>query len=347
MEDTFEQLGHGKIASVGGRFYAMDRDNRWERVQIAYDMLTQAKAEYHAATATEALDMAYQRDETDEFVKPTCIHAADSDPITIQDGDSIVFMNFRADRGRELSYAFTEPDFDEFERAQWPQLTDYVTLAQYAADLKAKVAFPPQELHHVFGQVIADHGLKQLRIAETEKYAHVTYFLNGGEEQVFANEDRTLVPSPKVETYDQQPEMNALEVTNKLVKAISSDKYDAIVCNLANPDMLGHTGYFDATVEALETIDTCIGTILETLIAQGGELVIIADHGNAEKMLNLETGQPHTAHTTAPVPFIYAGRKAKIVNDQGGLTDVAPTLLYLMGIDIPAEMTGKPLIKLG
>lgn len=346
IEEIFAQLGHGKIASITGRFYAMDRDNRWNRVQAAYAMLTQGKTEFHAPVAVEGLKLAYQRDETDEFVKPTCIHAANSGPVIVQDGDSVVFMNFRADRGRELSYAFTDAKFNNFKREQRPQLTEYVTLTQYAENLAVKLAFPPLELHHVFGQVVSDQGLKQLRIAETEKYAHVTYFLNGGEEQVLPNEDRILIPSPKVDTYDEKPEMSVIELTDKLVQAIAADKYDAIVCNFANSDMLGHTGKFDAAVTALEVMDVCLGRVLEALTKVGGELVIIADHGNVEKMLNLETGQPHTAHTTAPVPFIYIGRKAEIVNEYGGLTDVAPTLLYLMELEPPAEMTGKPLIEL-
>ena len=348
IDSTFKELGTGQIASVNGRFYGMDRDKRWDRVQVAYDMLTLGNTEFQAATATEALEMAYQRGETDEFVKPTCIHATDQKPIIIEDGDSIVFMNFRADRGRELSYAFTQSDFNEFPRGKSPKLTAYVTLTQYAADLDVDVAFPPMDLHNVFGAVVADHGLKQLRIAETEKYAHVTYFLNGGEEQVFDNEDRILVPSPKVATYDQQTEMSILEVTDKLVAAIAEQKYDAIACNLANPDMLGHTGIFDATVQALEVVDQCLGRIVEALKTVGGELVIIADHGNAEKMFNADTGQPQTAHTINPVPFIYVGdRKAGITHDNGGLIDVAPTLLYLMDIAKPEEMTGKSLLQLG
>lgn len=346
MEVTLQKLNCGKIASVTGRFYAMDRDKRWERVKLAYDMLTQGKAEFHAKTATEGVEMAYARNETDEFVKPTCIHAESDKPVVINDGDSIVFMNFRADRGRELSYAFTNKDFKDFQRDRWPQLTSYVTLTQYAADLKVEVAFPPLELHNVLGEVVANHNLHQLRIAETEKYAHVTYFLNGGEEKVFKNEDRILVPSPKVSTYDLQPEMSVNEITDNLVDAIYSKKYDMIACNFANPDMLGHTGNFEATVSALETVDECLGRAIKALQDVGGEVVIIADHGNAEKMKNSETGQPHTAHTCSPVPFIYVGRKAKIANEHHSLTDVAPTLLYLMDIEQPKEMTGQSLIKL-
>ncbi len=346
MQNTLKNLGCGKIASITGRFYAMDRDKRWNRVQLAYDMLTQGKAEFYTATAERGLQMAYARGETDEFVKPTCIHDPKEKPVTIQNGDSIVFINFRADRGRELSHAFVDKKFKDFKRQLWPELTDYVTFTQYSADLNVKVAFPPLKLHNVLGEVIAKHNLKQLRIAETEKYAHVTYFLNGGEERIFPNEDRILVPSPKVATYDMKPEMSVFEVTDKLIEAINSNKYDFIACNFANPDMVGHTGNFAATIKALEAVDTCLGRSVAAIINVNGEVIIIADHGNAEKMLNSETGQPHTAHTCSPVPFIYVGRNAKIVNDHAMLIDVAPTLLYLMDIKPPKEMTGKSLVKL-
>lgn len=346
METTFQKIGCGKIASVTGRFYAMDRDKRWERVQAAYTMLTEGKSEFTAPTAQQALEESYSRDETDEFVKPTCIHGPHETPIIVGDGDAVVFMNFRADRGRELSYAFTDDNFDGFERQVRPKLAAYVTLTQYAANLDVQIAFPPQELHNVIGQVVADHGLTQLRIAETEKYAHVTFFINGGEEMQFKNEDRILVPSPKVETYDEQPEMNAPALTEKLTAAIKSNKYDFIICNFANPDMLGHTGLFDKTVSAIETTDKSLGEALTALQSVGGEMVIIADHGNAEKMTNAETGQPHTAHTISPVPFIYVGRDAEITNKDGALTDIAPTLLMLLNIAPPQEMTGKTLLKL-
>jgi 2,3-bisphosphoglycerate-independent phosphoglycerate mutase len=346
LENTFKSIGCGKIASLAGRFYAMDRDKRWERVQLAYNMLTQGNAEFHANTPEQGLQMAYERGETDEFVKPTCIHGENEKSIFIQDGDAVVFMNFRADRGRELSHALTDKNFTDFERKVWPKLSDYVTLTQYSADLKVKVAFPPLELHNVFGKVLAQNNLQQLRIAETEKYAHVTYFLNGGEEKIFPGEDRILVPSPKVATYDLQPEMSVFEVTDKLIAAINSGKYDVIVGNFANPDMLGHTGNFEATVKGLEAVDNCLGRTVDTIVNVDGEVVIIADHGNAEKMQSQETRQPHTAHTTSPVPFIYVGRKAEIINEHGALTDVAPTLLYLMSIELPKEMTGNSLIKI-
>ncbi|MCK4608781.1 MAG: 2,3-bisphosphoglycerate-independent phosphoglycerate mutase [Gammaproteobacteria bacterium] len=347
IEQTFTEVGVGAIASIGGRFYAMDRDKRWDRVERAYNMLTQGTTEFHTQTATQALQIAYERDESDEFVQPTAIHAETAEPITITDGDSIIFMNFRADRGRELSYAFTDANFNDFDRKVCPKLTEYVTLTQYAENLKTKVAFPPLALTNVLGEVVANSGFTQLRIAETEKYAHVTYFLNGGEEQQLNNEERILVPSPKVATYDMQPTMSVFEVTDKLVNAIKTEKYDFIACNFANPDMLGHTGKLDKTVTALEAVDECLGRVIAALHEIDGEMVIIADHGNAEKMQDPVTGQPFTAHTCSPVPFIYVGRNAHIVEqNQNALTDVAPTLLYLLDLAIPKEMTGHALIQL-
>ena len=347
IEETLKKLNCGKIASIGGRYYAMDRDKRWDRVQSAYDMLTLGQAEFHATTAAEALEKAYARGETDEFVKPSCIHDLNALPTIIQDGDSIVFMNFRSDRGRELSYAFTKKEFTDFERKAIPKLTAYVTLTQYAVDLDTMVAFPPIDLRNVFGEVVSKNKLRQLRIAETEKYAHVTYFFNGGEEKVFENEDRIMVQSPKVATYDLQPEMSVFGVADKLIEAINSRKYATIICNFANPDMIGHTGSFDATVKAIEAVDVCLGRTIEALNNVGGELVVIADHGNAEKMFSSETGQVYTAHTCSPVPFIYMGRKAEITKADGSLVDVAPTLLYLLGIETPKEMTGRSLVKFG
>jgi 2,3-bisphosphoglycerate-independent phosphoglycerate mutase len=324
----------------------MDRDKRWDRVQLAYDNLTQGAGDFHAATAMQGLDAAYARGETDEFVKPTCIYAAGDKPTLIQDGDSIIFMNFRADRGRELSYAFTDAAFNGFVRKVVPKLTSYVTLTEYASDLNVKVVYPPQDLTNVFGEVIANHGLKQLRIAETEKYAHVTYFVNGGHEQPFPNEDRILIPSPKVATYDLQPEMNAPEVTRRLLEVLHDQTYDVIICNYANPDMVGHTGFFDATIKAVETVDNCLGQIVAELKKIGGEMIVIADHGNAEEMSDPATHAIVTSHSLNLVPFIYFGRPAKITKEQGKLIDVAPTMLSLMNIDIPKEMTGEPLVKL-
>lgn len=346
MEKKLKEIGCGKIASIGGRYYAMDRDKRWDRVQLAYDNLTQGTGEFHAATAMQGLEAAYARGETDEFVKPTSIYADGDKPTLIQDSDSIVFMNFRADRGRELSYAFTDAAFTGFVRKVVPKLTAYVTLTEYASDLNVKVVYPPQDLTNVFGEVISNHGLKQLRIAETEKYAHVTYFINGGREEPFPNEDRILIPSPKVATYDLQPEMNAPEVTKRLLEVLRDQTYDVIICNYANPDMVGHTGIFDATVKAVETVDNCLGQIISELKKIGGEMIVIADHGNAEEMTDPKTHAVVTSHSLNLVPFIYFGRPGKVTKPQGKLIDVAPTMLSLMNIDIPKEMTGEPLIEL-
>lgn len=346
MLKKIQQLGGGKIASIGGRYYGMDRDKRWERVQLAYDLFALGKSEFHAEDAKVALEEAYARGETDEFVKPTAIYSANEQPITVKDNDAIVFMNFRTDRGRELSYAFTDPQFSGFKREFVPKLISFVTMTEYAADLKVQVAYPPDNLTHIFGEIVAANDLSQLRIAETEKYAHVTFFINGGREQPFPKEDRILVPSPKVATYDLKPEMSIFEVTEKLLEALRSQKYDVVICNYANPDMLGHTGNFAATVKAVEAVDSCLGRVIEVLKEIGGEVVIIADHGNAEQMIDLITKQPHTAHTTNLVPFIYVGRPAAVTKSEGKLIDVAPTLLYLMGIEKPEEMTGESMVKL-
>lgn len=328
---NISRMPHVKIATVMGRFYAMDRDKRVERTQAAFDALTKSKAEYRSSSAMEGLQMAYDRGETDEFVKPTLIESTQINP-----NDLIVFMNFRADRARQLTQLFLQNGFSHF-----------VTLTQYAKDLDTAVAFPPQSLHNVLSEYLSNLEYTQCHLAETEKYAHVTFFFNGGVEKPYPHEVRVLVPSPKVETYDLKPEMSAVELTEKLVDAIVSQQYDFIVCNYANPDMVGHTGNYDATIKALETIDTCLGKILEALEKSNGEMILTADHGNAECMFDEKTGQAHTAHTSDPVPFIYKGRPAKIISTEGALCDVAPTLLYLMGLDIPSEMTGKRLLELG
>lgn len=346
MKNKMQTLGCGQIASIGGRYYGMDRDQRWERVQLAYDLFTLGKTEYHASDAVTGLELAYARGETDEFVKPTAIHPDREKPVTIKDGDAIIFVNFRSDRARELSYAFTDSQFSGFKRELVPKLVDYVTMTEYASDLKVAVAYPTDNLTNVFGEVVADHDLTQLRIAETEKYAHVTYFVNGGREQPFAKEDRILVPSPRVATYDLKPEMSVLEVTEKLLAVIATEKYDVIICNYANADMLGHTGNFNATVKAIEIIDGCIGRVIAALQQVGGEMVIIADHGNAEQMNDPIAHQPYTAHTTNLVPFIYVGRPAAVTKSAGKLIDVAPTLLYLMGVEKPQEMIGDLILKL-
>jgi 2,3-bisphosphoglycerate-independent phosphoglycerate mutase len=309
-------------------------------------MLTQGTADYQASTAKEAVELAYSRDETDEFVKPTIIHDADQPGVRITDADSVIFMNFRADRARQLTRAFVEADFVCFQRKVHPLLADFVTLTQYAASLDVSVAYRPHTLKNVFGAYIADLGLTQLRIAETEKYAHVTFFFNGGHEEPFKGEDRILVPSPKVATYDLQPEMSANELTDKLVGAIESDKYDVIICNYANPDMVGHTGNMPAAIQAIETVDHCLERVVQSLQSVGGELLLTADHGNVERMHNAQTGQAHTAHTSNLVPLLYVGRPAIFKNDKGSLTDVIPTILHTMGLKQPSEMTGINLLEL-
>jgi len=345
LEAKLNALGKGQIASLIGRYYAMDRDQRWERVQKAYDLLIQGQAEFTATRAEDGLAQAYQRGETDEFVKATAICLADEKPATIQDGDVVLFMNFRADRARQLAKIFTAAEFDGFERAGLPQLGAFVCLTEYAADIEAAVAFPPVELKDSLGEVLAREGKTQLRIAETEKYAHVTFFFNGGKEDVFPGEQRILVPSPKVATYDLQPAMSAPEVTDKLVEAIHSGHYDVIVCNLANPDMVGHTGKYDAAIEAVSVIDGCLGRLTEALRDTGGEVLITADHGNIEQMRDPATGQPHTAHTTNPVPLVYMGRAARL-REGGALCDLAPTMLSLLGLAQPDSMSGASLVTI-
>ncbi len=338
-------LGNARIASICGRYFAMDRDKRWERVKTAYDLITDGQAGYSAADAVAGLRAAYDRGETDEFVKATTIVAAGASPEQMQDGDSVIFMNFRADRARQLTSALTDPAFDGFTRQRQPKLGYYCTLTGYGEDFSAiPAAFGPQKIREGFGEYLAGRGLRQLRIAETEKYAHVTYFFNGGVETPYAGEDRVLVPSPKVATYDLQPEMSAREVTDKLVAAIKSRKYDAIVCNYANGDMVGHTGNLAAATRAIEVLDECIGRAVDAMREIGGEVLITADHGNAETMRDEVSQQPHTAHTLNLVPLLYIGRKAR-VSQGGALQDVAPTLLAMMGLSQPPAMTGRSLIE--
>lgn len=339
FEKHFEQSGKGKVASIIGRYYAMDRDNRWDRVEQAYNLITLGESEYNAESALSGLEQAYQRDENDEFVKATTIGT----PVQVEDGDAIIFMNFRADRAREITRAYVDADFSGFERKSVPQLADFVMLTQYAADIDTTAAFPPVELENVMGEWLEKHNKTQLRISETEKYAHVTFFFSGGREDLFEGEKRELIPSPQVATYDLQPEMNSGLLTDKLVEAIESQEYDFIVCNYPNGDMVGHTGVYDAAVKACEAVDACIGRVVTALEKVGGECLITADHGNAEQMSNPNTGQAHTAHTSEPVPFIYVGRDAKPVAN-GKLSDVAPTVLNLIGMEQPEQMTGKPLM---
>jgi 2,3-bisphosphoglycerate-independent phosphoglycerate mutase len=338
--------GVGRIASLVGRYYAMDRDRRWDRVQLAYDLLTLGKADYEATDAEQGLLQAYERGETDEFVKPTRLRTADEAPVTIADGDTVIFMNFRADRARELTHALIDTHFQGFTREATPALKHFVTLTEYDATFAVEVAFQPDNLTNTLGEYLSHLGLKQLRIAETEKYAHVTFFFNGGIEVANPGEDRVLIPSPKIATYDLQPEMSAPALTERLVAAIQSEQYDVIICNFANPDMVGHTGNFAATVKAIETIDQCLAKITHALLAVGGEALITADHGNAEFMFDQNTGQPHTAHTVEKVPLLYIGRAARPVKTNGILSDIAPTLLYLLGIPQPKEMTGTPVFAL-
>ncbi len=345
MEALLASLGQGRIASLVGRYYAMDRDQRWERTQIAYELLAHGQAAYQAENALAGLEAAYQRGETDEFVKPTAIVPPGGAPVAMADGDVVVFMNFRADRARQLTRAFIEDEFTGFERGRRPRLAAFVSLTEYSKDFAIPVAFPAVKLNNVFGEYIARHGLHQLRIAETEKYAHVTFFFNGGEETPFPGEERILVPSPKVATYDLKPEMNAREVTDRLVDAVASGRFDVVICNYANPDMVGHSGKMEAAVQAIEVIDSCLGRVCKAVREAGGELLITADHGNAEQMCDRETGKPQTAHTANPVPFVYIGRPARMA-DSGALSDVAPTMLYLLGLDTPPEMEGHSLISL-
>jgi 2,3-bisphosphoglycerate-independent phosphoglycerate mutase len=345
LENVFDEVQGGKLASIIGRYYAMDRDHRWERVQEAYDLLTQGKSLYTAESGMEGLEAAYERGETDEFVRATAIHPAGCAPVVMEDGDVVLSMNYRSDRARQFTRAFIEPDFDGFEREVVPKLADYVSLTEYNSEFDIPVAFPPEKLPNGFGEYIGNLGLHQLRLAETEKYAHVTFFFNGGVEEPYEGEKRILVPSPKVATYDMQPEMSARKVTDYLVEAIHSGEYDAIICNFANTDMVGHTGVMDAAVKAVETIDECLGRIREALHEVGGSALVTADHGNVEKMVNRESGQAYTAHTTNPVPLVYIGERDAKLEESGSLSDVAPTLLRIMELPQPNEMTGQPLIE--
>ena len=340
LDGTFAKLGKGRIATLIGRYFAMDRDNRWDRVSAAYNLIVDSAAEYTADTAQAGLEAAYARDESDEFVKATRIGEA----VKVEDGDAVIFMNFRADRARELSRAFVETDFNEFPRARLPKLAAYIGLTQYSAKIPAPAAFAPSSLNNVLGEYLAKNGKTQLRIAETEKYAHVTFFFSGGREEPFEGEERILIPSPKVATYDLQPEMNAPQVTDRIVEAIEQQRYDVIVVNYANGDMVGHTGVFEAAVKAVEALDTCVGRIVEALEKVDGEALITADHGNVEQMEDECTGQAHTAHTTEPVPFIYVGKRNVKVRDGGVLADVAPTMLKLLGLEKPVEMTGTSIL---
>jgi 2,3-bisphosphoglycerate-independent phosphoglycerate mutase len=344
MIEVFEELGGGRIASIIGRFYAMDRDHRWPRIQASYDLITQGKADYEAEDALTALNMAYERDETDEFVRATRIVPAGEKPVTFEDGDIMVFMNYRSDRARQITRPFIEENFEGFKREVIPKPGSFVSLTEYSNEFDIPVAFPPDRMKNVFGEYLSNLGMRQLRIAETEKYAHVTFFFNGGEEKPFEGEDRILVPSPQVKTYDLKPEMSAIELTDKLTDAIHNGGYDVIICNYANPDMVGHSGNYEAAIKAIEALDVCLGRVVDALLEVGGEMIVIADHGNAEQMRDEDTGQPHTAHTTNLVPFLYVGRDA-ILHNKGSLSDVVPSMIYVMDLEKPSEMNGRSLIE--
>jgi len=342
--ELFKSLGKGQIASLVGRYYALDRDSRWDRVEVAYDLLTQGQGEHEYSCAVEALEQAYARDQNDEFVGASAI-TNNGKKVTIEDGDALFFMNFRADRAREISRTFVDVDFEGFERKVHPKLCGFVQLTQYADAIVSPVAYGPEKLDNVLGEWLQDKDKTQLRISETEKFAHVTFFFNGGVEDEFNGEDRILVPSPDVATYDLQPEMNSEILTDKLVGAIDSGKYDVIICNYPNGDMVGHTGVMSAAIKACEAVDSCIGRVVTALKDVGGECLITADHGNAEQMIDESTQQIHTAHTSEPVPFIYVGRPAT-ASGTGKLSDIAPTMLTLLDMEIPAEMTGTTLMTL-
>ena len=343
LEEKMKEIGVGKIASIMGRYYAMDRDKRWERVKLAYDALVNGEGQ-KANSAVDAIEASYQKEEFDEFVKPTLVTNSEGEPIaTIKENDAIIFFNFRTDRAREITRSIVDPNFDGFEVNHFN--TKYVCMTEYDATMpNVEVAFKPEKLTNNFGEYISKHGYTQLRIAETEKYAHVTFFFNGGEEVEYEGEHRILVNSPKVATYDLQPEMSAYEVTDRVVDVIRANETDAIILNYANCDMVGHTGSLEAAIKAVEAVDECIGRVAAEVLKVDGQLIIIADHGNCEQMIDYTTGDPHTAHTTNPVPIILVTNHPELKIAEGRLADIAPSMLDLMGLEKPEEMTGRSLI---
>ncbi len=347
-EALFQALGSGQIASISGRYFAMDRDSRWERVEKAYRAIQDGQAEYTYPSAKAALLAAYDRNESDEFVTPSCIVKTNTDqPLCIQPNDTVLYLNFRADRARALTTVFTDPDFKAFKRTLSPNQIDFVTLTEYQKNSQTQTIYPPKTHTALLGQILQDNHMTQLRIAETEKYAHVTFFFNGGVEKPYEGETRIMIPSPKVATYDLQPEMNAHIVTEQVVTHILAQTYDVIICNFANADMVGHTGNLAATIQAIEVLDACLGKIVSALKKVAGCALITADHGNAECMQDAITHQPHTAHTLSLVPCLYIGSRAAELGHLeqiGTLADIAPTLLTLLNLPIPTEMTGKNLI---
>ena len=343
LENKMEEKGVGKIASISGRFYAMDRDKRWERVEKAYNALVNGEGE-KSNSATVAIEESYRQELFDEFIKPTVICNSNGEPLAkIEENDSVIFINFRPDRAREITRAIVDENFDGFERKYFK--TFFVCMTPYDETMpNVKVAFRKEEIKNTLGEYISKKGMKQLRIAETEKYAHVTFFFNGGEEKQYEGEDRILVPSPKVETYDLKPEMSAYEVTEKVIEAIETKEYDLIILNYANPDMVGHTGSLEAAEKALEALDECVKKVYDTINKVGGVLLITADHGNSEQMVDYTTGEPHTAHTTNPVPLAIVGLRNKKLKE-GRLADIAPTILDILELEKPEEMTGESLIE--
>jgi len=347
LEGFFRAERSGAFATITGRYYAMDRDNRWERTEMAYRAMTEGEG-YQAGSAADALSDAYARGENDEFVRPTVVRRE----AIVQDGDALVFFNFRADRARQITRAFTQPDFTRFRRRDWPRLSGYVCMTLYDQTFGLPVAFPPRAPQRVLGQILSECGLRQLRLAETEKYAHVTFFFNGGEERTFPGEERILIPSPKVATYDMMPEMSAGPVTDALLARLRSDAKDLVVIlNFANADMVGHTGVYDATLRACRFVDACVGRIVGAVRSMGGSVIVTADHGNAEQMIDPVTRGPHTAHTLNPVPVILVagGREpgaapGSRLRQGGTLADIAPTMLAMLGLSQPAEMTGSSLL---
>ena len=343
LEEKMKEKQVGKIASISGRFYAMDRDKRWERVKKCYDAIVRGEG-IKEPSALIAIENSYQKEVFDEFVEPTLICNGETPIATIKEHDSVIFFNFRPDRAREITRAIVDKEFDGFETEKMD--TYFVCFTNYDATMpNVKIAFKKERLENTFGEVISKKGLTQLRIAETEKYAHVTFFFNGGEEKQYPGEDRILVPSPKVATYDMQPEMSAYEVTENVLNAINSEKYNAIILNYANPDMVGHTGSLPAAIKAVETIDECVGKVAEAILEHNGTLIITADHGNCEQMIDYTTGEPHTAHTTNPVPLILVTNDETLKVKSGKLADLAPTMLEILGIEQPKEMTGESILQ--
>jgi 2,3-bisphosphoglycerate-independent phosphoglycerate mutase len=345
--EAIARIGVGQVASVCGRYYAMDRDNRWDRVSLAWQAMVDGRGQYAATDAGEAMAAAYDRGENDEFINPTVIVNNGQPVATINDGDSVIFFNFRADRARQMTHAFIDQGFAGFSVSHRPHLADYLTFTVYEKDFHLAVAFPPVSLTHILGEEVSSHGLRQLRIAETEKYAHVTYFFNGGREAPYPLEDRALLPSPReVATYDLKPEMSAEAVTEELLRRLADNPYSLVVLNFANCDMVGHSGIMAAAITAVETVDRCIGQVVERFIELGGVVLITADHGNAEVMIDKKTGGPVTAHSTNPVPLVMLGAQPGLgLKDGGTLTNIAPTILDLMGLPIPAEMESASLLK--